>query len=104
EYHGASAIGWIDVVHLDAIDGYAALGDVLEPCDHAQQGRLAAARRADDDHELPVGDLHVDAVQHLLAVIGLLERGKGQFTHHASPVRRALTRAVVAASRPMAAR
>ena len=33
-----------------------ALGDLLEPGDHPQRGRLAAAGRADEHHELPVAD------------------------------------------------
>src|SRR3546814_7288835 len=36
----------------------------LEPRDHAQQRRFAAARRPDDDHELAVGDREIDAVEH----------------------------------------
>ena len=45
-----------------------ALGDVLEPGDHPQRGRLAAARRADEDHELAVGDLEVQVLDGLEAV------------------------------------
>src|SRR5690606_38952280 len=33
-----------------------ALGDVLQPGDHVQGGGLAASGRADEDHELAVGD------------------------------------------------
>ena len=40
-------------------------GDVLEPGDHAQQRGLAAAGRADEHHELTVGDVDADAVQNL---------------------------------------
>jgi hypothetical protein len=35
---------------------------VLQPGDDAQQGRLAAAGRADEDHELAVLDVQVDAL------------------------------------------
>ena len=52
------------VDHAVADDDLAA-GDRLEARDHAQQRRLAAARRPDDDDELAVGDLGVDAVDHL---------------------------------------
>ena len=31
--------------------------DVLEPGEHAQQRRLSAARRADEDDELAIGDV-----------------------------------------------
>jgi hypothetical protein len=43
-----------------------AAGDVLEPRDHAQRRGLAAARRADQHHELLVGlMLQVDAAHGL---------------------------------------
>ena len=34
----------------------------LQPGDHAQQGRLPAAGRADNNHKLALGDRHVDPV------------------------------------------
>ena len=39
-----------------------AVGDLLEPGDHAQAGRLAAAGRPDQDQELAVLDLEVQVV------------------------------------------
>ena len=42
--------------------------DLLEPRDHPQRGRLAAARRADEDHELAVGDLEVERLDGARAV------------------------------------
>ena len=42
-----------------------AVADVLEAGDHAQQGRLAAARRPDEDDELAVLDVEVDAIDDL---------------------------------------
>ena len=39
-----------------------ALVDLLEPGEHPQRGRLAAARRADEDHELAVLDVEVEVV------------------------------------------
>ena len=38
------------------------LGDALEAGDHAQEGGLAAAGRADQGQELAVADLEVDAL------------------------------------------
>ena len=40
-------------------------GRILQPGDDAQQRRLAAAGRADEDDELAILDLEVDALQHL---------------------------------------
>jgi len=36
---------------------------MLEPCGHAQAGRLAASRGTDDRDELAVADLEVDVLQ-----------------------------------------
>ena len=47
------------VVHDLAADDDAPVGDRLEPGDHPQRARLPAAARADQDDELPVGDLEV---------------------------------------------
>ena len=47
-------------------NGDLALGDRLQAGDHAQQRGLAAARGPDDDDELAVGDLGIDAVDHLV--------------------------------------
>ena len=43
-------------------DADLAVGDVLEPGDHAQRARLAAARRPDEDDELAVGHVQVELV------------------------------------------
>jgi hypothetical protein len=43
-----------------AADHHASLGDRLEPGDHPQSARLAAAARADEDDELAVRDLQVE--------------------------------------------
>ena len=62
EDHGDVAVLGGDVVDDPVADGERALGDLLEAGDHAQRGGLAAARRADQDHELPVLDLEVQVV------------------------------------------
>ena len=55
--------------------------DFLEAGDHAQRGRLAAARRADQHHELALGDLEVqvadrsDVVGVDLREVNELDRG-----------------------------
>ena len=42
-----------------------AAGDRLQTGDHAEQRRFAAARRADQNDEFPVGDFDVHAVKYL---------------------------------------
>ena len=49
-----------------------AAGDVLQPRDHAQQGGLAAAGRADQDHELAVLDIDGNPMDDLRRPISLL--------------------------------
>ena len=45
---------------VPAADRDPALRRLLEPGDHAEQRRLAAARRPDEDDELAVADLEVE--------------------------------------------
>ena len=52
-------------------DQDAAAGDALQPRDHAQHGRLAAAGGADEDDELAMRDVEVDAVDDLDVAEGL---------------------------------
>ncbi len=52
EHHRDAALGRRQVVDDLVADQQLARGDVLEPGDQAQQGGLAAARGADEDHEL----------------------------------------------------
>ena len=65
EHHGDAAVGRRHDGHVGAVDQHAARGRVLQPGDDAQQRGLAAARRADEDDELAVVDLEVDALQHV---------------------------------------
>src|SRR5207253_11418779 len=54
----------------------------LEPGDHAQERRLAAARRPDDHHEFAVGNCGADAVDHLgvaVALAHVVERDLGHY-------------------------
>ena len=63
EHHGDAALGRRQSVDALAADADLAGGDVLEPGDQAQQRGLAAAGRPDEDDELAVGDVEVDAVR-----------------------------------------
>ena len=59
EDHRDVAIARRDVVDDALADPDDAFGDLLEPRDHAERGRLPAARRTDEHHELLVADLEV---------------------------------------------
>jgi hypothetical protein len=62
EHHGGAALGRGRVVGALAVDQQLALADALQPGDHAQRRALAAARGADEDHELAVAHLEVEAL------------------------------------------
>jgi hypothetical protein len=58
EHHGNVALlGW-NIVHHPRANAKFAAGNVLQACNHAQEGGFAASGRTDKDHELPV--LNVD--------------------------------------------
>ena len=63
EHHGDAALRGRHVVDQLAGDLQLAAGDLLEAGDRAQQRRLAAAGRADEDDELARLDVEIDAVQ-----------------------------------------
>ncbi len=73
EHHGDAALGRRDVVDQPPVDVQLAAGDFLESGDHAQQCRLAAAGRSDENDELALGDVEIDAVDHLYRAIGLAD-------------------------------
>jgi hypothetical protein len=57
EDHRHVAVALEHVVHPLAVDRQRPVADVLEPRDHPQRRRLAAARRADEDEQLRLADL-----------------------------------------------
>ena len=65
EDHADAPIAGVDVVHDPAVDDDLARGGFLETRDHAQRGRLAAARGADDDDELAFLDGEVEVLHGL---------------------------------------
>ena len=67
EHHGDVAILGRQVGHDAIADQDLAVGDLLEPGDHAQDRRLATPGRADQHHELAVADLQRDVVDRLHA-------------------------------------
>ena len=62
EDHRDVAMPRREVGDVTVADADVPLGDVLEPRDHPQQRRFAAARRAHEDHELAVPDLERNVV------------------------------------------
>src|SRR6266702_1552197 len=65
EYHGNVALFRLDIVDDALADRDRSRGDVLEPGEHPQQGRLAATGGADAYDELAILDRNRDAVQNL---------------------------------------
>ena len=59
EHHRDVAVLGRHVVDDPVVRSRLAHGDLLEPGDHPQRGRLAAARRADEHDELAVGDVEI---------------------------------------------
>ena len=89
EDHRHVALARGQVVDDDVVDEDLAVGDRLEPGDHAQQRRLAAARGPDEDHELPVGDVQIDAAHRERAVAVALGDGFERDRGHRLLIRRA---------------
>jgi hypothetical protein len=69
EDHGDVALLGRLVVGFLAADVEDAAGDVLQPGHHPQRGGLAAAGRADQHHELAVGDVQGQVVHGVEAVL-----------------------------------
>ena len=82
EHHRNVAIGRLDLVDDASADIDFAAGDGLEPRDHPEQRRLAAAGRTNQYAELPVGDIDVDAFDRLEPVgIGFADAAEGYVSH-----------------------
>ena len=62
EHHRDVAFARRELRHVAGVDRDRALGDVLQPGDHPEQGGLAAAGRADEHEELAALDLEGDVV------------------------------------------
>jgi hypothetical protein len=82
EHHRHAAVGGRHVVDALAADVDVTGADVFQARDHAQQGRLAAARRPDEDGELAVGDVEVDTADHFdVVVVALAHLAQGEVGH-----------------------
>jgi hypothetical protein len=62
EHHGDAALGGIGIGNIAATNQDIAVGHLLKARDHPQQGRLAASRWPDEDHELAAIDGEVEAM------------------------------------------
>ena len=80
EHHGDAARGRRPDIDVLAFDQDVASARLLEPGDDPEQGRLPAARRADEDHEFAVAYGEVDPMQHL---------GRAKRLHHRFQLKRA---------------
>ena len=80
EHHADALAGVVDVgprvEHVDAVHHHRAGGRLLQSVEAAQQGRLARARRADDEDELALGDREVDALQDMERAEMLVEAAR----------------------------
>ena len=76
EDHGDAALGRRQPGHVASADGDSAVGEGFKPGDHAQQGRLAAAGRADEDAEFAIGNIEVDAADDGDVAKGFLDATK----------------------------
>jgi hypothetical protein len=72
EHHGDVAVLGGEGVDHPVADAHGAAADVLQPGDHAQGGALAAARRPYQDEELAVGNVEVQVLDRMEAVVVLL--------------------------------
>ena len=65
EHHGDVAILGRHRVDEPPVYAYLAFAHALQPRDHREQGRFAAARGADESDELARARVKIDALQHL---------------------------------------
>jgi hypothetical protein len=85
EHHGDVAAARRDVVDHLAADRDLARCNLLEPGDHPQCRRFAAARRADEHDELLVLGLEVDPLHGLDPALVLLHQPSQRHLRHRAP-------------------
>ena len=86
KHHGEVALAGQHLVGEFAVHDELTGGNALEAGDDAQKRRLAAAGGPDEDKELPLLYLEVDAPEHLgLAVVALLKVLAYDFCHYLTP-------------------
>jgi hypothetical protein len=65
EHHRDVAVLWGQIVDDLAAYPDLAVADALEASQYAQQGGFPATRRPDEHDELAIGDIDIDALEHL---------------------------------------
>jgi hypothetical protein len=73
EHHAGVAAPGRKIGDLGAADPDHAAGRLDEARDHPQRRRLAASGRAEEDEELPVGNLEVHAPDGVMVAVALRE-------------------------------
>jgi hypothetical protein len=87
EHHGDIAVPRRYVIHHPAADIDLAARNILEPRDHPQRRRFAAARGAHEHDEFAIRDFEVDALDRkgIRAVVGLFECPDRDLSHDPFP-------------------
>ena len=86
EHHRDVPVLRREVVHDAIADRHRPVGDVLEPRDHPQRRRLAAARRADEHEELAVLDVQREVLHGVhVALVDLVDFLQLNVSHRSSP-------------------
>ena len=74
DHRDVAVLGW-QVGDIAVTDPHRAGVDLFEAGEHSQRGRLAAARGADEDHELAIADLEIELVDGRVIGAGVNARG-----------------------------
>jgi hypothetical protein len=82
KHHRDAALGGRHVIDDAPADRQVAVRHIFEPCDHAQQRGLAAARRPEEHAKLVLADLQIDVADHGRVVsIRFLHAPQGNARH-----------------------
>jgi hypothetical protein len=81
EHHGDVAILGRQIIDHAAVDPELAIGDGFKARHHAEQGRLAAARGADQHDEFAIGDFDIDTVDNRHIAIGFVDAFQRDRSH-----------------------
>ena len=85
EDHADAALGRLGIGHVLAADLDAAGVHIHQPGHRVQQRRLAAARRAQQDQELAVGHIQVQALQHGVVAEAHVQAAHVDAAHRLNP-------------------